>query len=177
MINFEEQVKRNLVGNAFVEVAYLACVLALQEEVLSVATLAALLNRWNIVQGSEPEASNKIRAALAQLGFMAALSSTPDGESGYCLYHLSLRDHLLKTRELADTRAHTRKLLADAAKDPGKDAAARYLYRSGIRPLLDAGRVSEAADRLSDFKYLMERLICLADEGQKAVVDIAADWR
>jgi WD40 repeat protein len=177
MSNFEEQVKRNLVGNAFVEVAYLACVLALQEEVQSVATLAALLKRWNIVQGSEPEASNKISKALTQLGFMSALSSTLNGESGYRVYPLSFRDHLLRTQELADICAHTREQLADAAKDPGNDAAARYLYRSGIRHLINAGRVGEAADLLSDFNYLMDRFICLASEGQKAVVDVAADWR
>jgi WD40 repeat protein len=174
---FETQVKRYLLGDAFVQAAYVACALSLQEEVLSVATLAALLNRWGIVRGSEQEAADKIRKALAQLGFMAAESSTPDGETGYRLYHSSLRDHLLKTHELEDTRENIRTLLADAARNPGADAAAHYLYRSGIRHLIDTGRVSEAADLLSDFNYLMERLICLADEGQKAVLAIIADWR
>jgi hypothetical protein len=53
--------------------------------------------------------------------------------------------------------------------------ATTYLYRNGVRHLLEMGRRADALALLTDFGYLMDRMRHLGDP--QAAESVLADWR
>ena len=65
--------------------------------------------------------------------------------------------------------------LVEAAQNPTGDAAEKYLYRCGVRHLLDAGRRNDALRILRDFDYVMARLQRLGG-GADSAAGYYRDW-
>jgi len=151
-----------------------AATLALAEEPLSVSTVAALIQRQGFVlENREATVEN----ALASLGGMVLADRTPTHDVRYRLYHESLRTYLHENDRFSGTLATMQRVLVEGAHDPATDAASKYLFRNGVRHLIDASTLSSACALLSDFDYLMQRLKALKESGPESVEGIDEDWR
>ncbi|MCI0148162.1 NACHT domain-containing protein [Paraburkholderia sediminicola] len=174
---YEDLVRRCAVGDDHVLATFVLCCLAQAHEALSEDMLAGLLGRLLSLDRDPDVRRNKVHRSVVRLGGMVTRGFTPEGASGYRIYHESLRDHLRHTVDLAGTRRDVlERMLCSGALSSGKAAEARYLYRAGVRHLLEAGQVAAAAALVSDFDVLMARLRCLGNQGPGAVLDLARDW-
>jgi hypothetical protein len=74
------------------------------------------------------------------------------------IYHESLREHLQHAPDLAITRRDTiDNILCKGAQDPGQGPAAHYLYRNGVRHLVEAYRWEDAAAVIVDPHKINQR--------------------
>jgi hypothetical protein len=174
---YEELVQRCAVGDDHVLATYALCLLALAYETLSEAAIADLLGRRLTLDGDVDAQRAKIRIALGRLGGMLTRGFTPEGDVGFRIYHGSLREHLQRTPNLAITRRDVAvSIFGPGAVERGSGASARYLYRSGVRHLLENGEQLVAARLLSSFVYLSDRIRATRHEHPGNLEDIASDW-
>jgi len=174
----DELLRRAVVGDLQAVATPTLVLLALAHEPLSVNELAALLARCGklgtapTMQGS-PEAL--VERVLQVLGAMVRRAPKPDGEDGYTLFHHSLRTHIIGSRDVEHTVTTLRASLAETALRPAGDGAEVYLYRCGVRHMLDADRTTDALNLVTDFERLMARFQRLDDTGS-AADGWYADW-
>jgi WD40 repeat protein len=174
----DELLRRAAVGDLHAVTTPTLVLLALAYEPLSVDEIAALLVRCGklgtttTTQGS-PAAL--VERALQLLGGMVRRAPDPDGDDGYTLFHHSLRTHIVDSRDVEHTVTTLRTSLAVTALRPAGDDAEVYLYRWGVRHLLDADRVEDALGLVTDFDVLMARFQRLEQSG-RAVDGWYADW-
>ena len=102
------------------------------------------------------EAGDKlVTKGLAAIASMLRRAPDPEGEDGYMLHHLSLREHILTTETMSYPVEQSRKAFAKAAMSPDAEASiSNYLYRTGIDHLLSNNQVDDARERLLDLEYL-----------------------
>ena len=102
------------------------------------------------------EAGDKLVAkGLAAIASMLRRAPDPEGEDGFMLHHLSLREHILTTETMSHHVEKSRKAFAKAAMSPDDEASiSNYLYRTGIDHLLSNNQVDDAREKLLDIDYL-----------------------
>jgi WD40 repeat protein len=168
----DELLRRASVGDLQAVTTPLLVLLALANEPLNSAELAALLKRRGVLETADIELVGHV---LADLASMLRRAPDPDGEEGYTLFHHSLREHVIANPELRQTVGATRKSLAEASIHPQGDAAEVYLFRNGVQHLLSADRRSEALLLQTHFELLMCRFQRLEFTG-RVVGEWYADW-
>jgi hypothetical protein len=171
----ENLLRRLSVGSLQQVLTPLAATLAVAQEPLAAPALAALLRRRGKLVPEGAAGLQGVEHGLAAIATLLKRAPTPEGEDGYALYHLSLRQHMATSAQSRDAVATAREVLADLAVDVPPDPAAPYLYRQGIGHLLELRRAPEALALLTRFAYLMDRLRALPDPD--GVIGISADWR
>ena len=119
------------------------------------------------------EAGDKLVAkGLAAIASMLRRAPDPEGEDGYMLHHLSLREHILSTETMSYPVEQARKAFAKAAMSPDEEAAvSNYLYRTGVDHLLSNNQVDDARAKLLDLDYL-GKMFSLDKQG----LDILQYW-
>jgi len=102
------------------------------------------------------EAGDKLVVkGLAAIASMLRRAPDPEGEDGYMLHHLSLREHILTTETMSYPVEQSRKAFAKVAMSPDAEASiSNYLYRTGIDHLLTNNQVDDAREKLLDLDYL-----------------------
>tara|TARA_B100000963_G_scaffold102030_1_gene88275 strand:+ start:1650 stop:5513 length:3864 start_codon:yes stop_codon:yes gene_type:complete len=119
------------------------------------------------------EAGDKlVTKGLAAIASMLRRAPDPEGEDGYMLHHLSLREHILTTETMSYPVEQARKAFAKAAMSPDEEASiSNYLYRTGIDHLLSNNQVDDARSKLLDLDYL-DKMFELDKQG----LDILQYW-
>ena len=169
----DELLRRAAVGDLQAVATPTLVLLALAHEPLTVLEIATLLRLRGLLDTVDVAL---VERAIAALAAMVRRAPDPDGEEGYALFHHSLRTHMLGAPELRQTVAVTRSALADLASTPERaEEVAVYLYRCGVRHLLEADRGADALTLMTDFARTMSRLQRLAGTG-RAVGEWYADW-
>ncbi len=149
----------------------LVATLAMANEPLSEQEIITFLRlRDRIPDG---EAGDKlVTKGLAAIASILRRAPDPEGEDGYMLHHLSLREHILTTETMSFPVEQARKAFAKAAMSPDEEASiSNYLYRTGIDHLIDAGKLKTAGEFLIDFDRL-ETMFALG----KTTSDINGYW-
>ena len=102
------------------------------------------------------EAGDKlVTKGLAAIASMLRRAPDPEGEDGYMLHHLSLREHILTTETMSYPVEQARKAFAKAAMSPDEEASiSNYLYRTGVDHLLSNNQVDDARAKLLDLEHL-----------------------
>ena len=102
------------------------------------------------------EAGDKlVTKGLAAIASMLRRAPDPEGEDGYMLHHLSLREHILTTETMSYPVEQARKAFAKAAMSPDEEASiSNYLYRTGVDHLLSNNQVDDARAKLLDLDHL-----------------------
>jgi tetratricopeptide (TPR) repeat protein len=102
------------------------------------------------------EAGDKLVVkGLAAIASMLRRAPDPEGEDGYMLHHLSLREHILTTETMSYPVEQARKAFAKAAMSPDDEKSiSNYLYRTGVDHLLSNNQVDDAREKLLDLEYL-----------------------
>ena len=102
------------------------------------------------------EAGDKLVAkGLAAIASMLRRAPDPEGEDGFMLNHLSLREHILTTETMSHHVEKSRKAFAKAAMSPDEEESiSNYLYRTGVDHLLSNNQVDDARSKLLDLDYL-----------------------
>lgn len=132
----------------------LVATLAMANEPLAEQEIITFLRlREEIPDG---EAGNKlVTKGLAAIASMLRRAPDPEGEDGFMLHHLSLREHILTTETMSHHVEKSRKAFAKAAMSPDDEASiSNYLYRTGIDHLLSNDQVDDAREKLLDIDYL-----------------------
>ena len=132
----------------------LVATLAMANEPLAEQEIITFLRlRDRIADG---EVGDKLVAkGLAAIASMLRRAPDPEGEDGYMLHHLSLREHILTTETMSYPVEQARKAFARAAMSPDDEASiSNYLYRTGIDHLLRNNQVDDAREKLLDLDYL-----------------------
>ncbi|WP_443644490.1 tetratricopeptide repeat protein [Candidatus Levibacter sp. Uisw_134_01] len=132
----------------------LVATLAMANEPLAEQEIIAFLRlREEIPDG---EAGDKLVAkGLAAIASMLRRAPDPEGEDGFMLHHLSLREHILTTDTMSHHVEKSRKAFAKAAMSPDdEETISNYLYRTGIDHLLSNDQVDDARAKLLDIDYL-----------------------
>ncbi|MFO1419568.1 MAG: NACHT domain-containing protein [Candidatus Competibacteraceae bacterium] len=172
---YEELLRRLSVGDLHQVLTPLAATLAVALEPLDTEALAALLYRRGKLVPEGEAGLRLVERGLSAIASMLKRAPTPDGQDGYTLYHLSLRQHMTTSEHSRAAVATAREVLGDLALDVAPDTAAPYLYRCGIIHLLETRRAEKALGLLTWFEYVMDRLRTLTDpEGVKG---LGEDWR
>ena len=119
------------------------------------------------------EAGDKlVGKGLAAIASMLRRAPDPEGEDGYMLHHLSLREHILTTETMSYPVEQARKAFAKAAMIPDEEVAiSNYLYRTGVDHLLSNNQVDDARAKLLDLDYL-GKMFSLDKQG----LDILQYW-
>lgn len=132
----------------------IVALLALAHEPLDEGELYTFLAHRELLTADESGQSLLARG-LAALASMLKTASDPDGDTGFVLFHNSLRDHVRDSPAMANPVRLTRKALADLADaETPPDRLKKYLLRCGVRHLLDAGRNAEAERLLVNVNHL-----------------------
>ena len=102
------------------------------------------------------EAGDKlVTKGLAAIASMLRRAPDPEGEDGYMLHHLSLREHILTTETMSYPVEQARKAFAKAAMSPDEEASiSNYLYRTGVDHLLSNNQVDDARAKLLDLEHI-----------------------
>ena len=96
-----------------------------------------------------------VTKGLAAIASMLRRAPDPEGEDGYMLHHLSLREHILTTETMSYPVEQARKAFAKAAMSPDEEASiSNYLYRTGVDHLLSNNQVDDARAKLLDLDHL-----------------------
>ncbi|MDC0457431.1 tetratricopeptide repeat protein [Alphaproteobacteria bacterium] len=132
----------------------LVATLAMANEPLAEQEIITFLRlREEIPDG---EAGDKLVAkGLAAIASMLRRAPDPEGEDGFMLHHLSLREHILTTDTMSHHVEKSRKAFAKSAMSPDAEASiSNYLYRTGVDHLLTNNQVDDAREKLLDIDYL-----------------------
>ena len=132
----------------------LVATLAVANEPLAKQEIITFLRlRDRIADG---EAGDKLVVkGLAAIASMLRRAPDPEGEDGYMLHHLSLREHILSTELMSYPVEQARNAFAKAAMCPDDEASiSNYLYRTGIDHLLSNNQVDDARTKLLNLDYL-----------------------
>ena len=124
------------------------------------------------------EAGDKlVTKGLAAIASMLRRAPDPEGEDGYMLHHLSLREHILTTETMSYPVEQARKAFAKAAMSPDEEASiSNYLYRTGVDHLLSNNQVDDARAKLLDLDHL-GKMFKLGKQNLGYTSILVKDWR
>lgn len=167
----EDLLRRLAVGDLQAVVTPLVATLACAHEPLSVLEIESVLVYRKLL--TPDGATTLVEEGLAATASMLSSAPDPEGETGFTLFHQSLRDHMRTSEQMRQSM--TTGIAAMAELSLGSDAPEslrNYLLRCGVRHLLEAGRHDEAQDLMLDPDHL-GRMANLGIEAES----VAALWR
>ena len=170
--NYHEQLLDGLaIGDLKFVLTPLAATLAVAFEPLALHEIQTILAHRNIVPNND--AGRKlVEDGLSAIAPMLRTAPDPEGEEGFALFHLSLRDHILQSESMSNSVEMAREAFVGLVDSPDQyPSITNYLYRSGIDHLIDAGNPKKAALKLLRFSWL-ENLFTLG----KSPSDINGYW-
>jgi len=152
----EDLLRRLGVGDLQGLLTPLVACLAVAYEPLTLDEIDAVL-RHGKVPVADSDAHSLVKRGLAAITAMVTSAPNSDGENGFALFHQSLRDHMLQSKEIAGFIAQTKENFAElAAASTDTQPLKNYLLRCGIRHLLDVGQNAAAEKLLLDVNHLAE---------------------
>jgi len=170
--NYHEQLLDGLaIGDLKFILTPLAATLAVAFEPLALHEIQTILAHRHIVPNND--AGRKlVEDGLSAIAPMLRTAPDPEGEDGFALFHLSLRDHILQSESMSNSVEMAREAFVGLVDSPDQyPSITNYLYRSGIDHLIDAGNPKKAALKLLQFSWL-ENLFTLG----KSPADINGYW-
>jgi WD40 repeat protein len=168
----EELLQRQSIGDLQSVATPSLVILAMAHEPLTNLELTMFLKRLNRIGTENLELTDRV---LQVLSSMLKSAPDPDGETGYTLYHHSLRDHILNSLNIAETVTSIRKSFSLTTLRPSGDALDVYLYRRGVSHLLENNSGDDAIEWMTDFELTMARFQALDLTG-RAADSWYADW-
>lgn len=173
---YEELLRRYDIDDLHQVLTPLAATLAIAREPLDEAALHALLTFRTLVEPGEGGRA-LTRRAIETIGPVLRRALTNEGLVGYMPYHTSFRSHIAETSDRTRQAVLTaRRALADAAirgwNDVNLKAVCPYLFRAGIRHMMDVGEATAAEATLANIDYLIARVDALNSE---AIFGLRAD--
>jgi WD40 repeat protein len=175
----EKLLKRLSIGDLQAIVTPLVATLATAYEPLTARELTAILNERKLLT-ADLAGESSLDSCLAAIAGMLATAPDPDGETGFILFHQSLRDHILNSSQMTQSVATARAAFAEIAGQPIESHAKylkNYICRSGVRHLLDEGKWEAAKHLLIDFKYLQRRTAIESPARVPVIVEEFRDLR
>jgi len=150
----EELLRRLAVGDLQAVVTPLAATLACAYEPLALHELEALFAWRKLVRAGDGR--ELLERGLAAIASMITTAPDPEGETGYTLFHQSLRDHILGSAQISQSVSMAREVFADVAVagDGIPNCLQHYSIRCGVRHLLVVDRKEEAERLLLDLEHL-----------------------
>ena len=170
--NYHEQLLDGLaIGDLKFILTPLAATLAVAFEPLALHEIQTILTHRNIVPNND--AGRKlVEDGLSAIAPMLRTAPDPEGEDGFTLFHLSLRDHILQSESMSNSVTMARKVFVELVHSPDQyPSLTNYLIRSAVDHLIDAKEFKKAARALLSFKWL-ENLFTLG----KSPTDINGYW-
>jgi len=132
-----------------------AC-LAVAYEPLTLGAIDAIL-RHGKVPITDSDERSLVKRGLAAIAAMVTSAPDSEGNNGFTLFHRSLRDHILQSKEMAGFIEQTKKNFAELAVAPTVTEPLRhYFLRCGLLHLLDDGQNAAAEKLLLDINHLSE---------------------
>jgi tetratricopeptide (TPR) repeat protein len=170
--NYHEQLLDGLaIGDLKFILTPLAATLAVAFEPLALHEIQTILAHRNIVPNTDT-GRKLVEDGLSAIAPMLRTAPDPEGEDGFALFHLSLRDHILQSESMSNSVEMAREAFVGLVDSPDQyPSITNYLYRSGIDHLIDAGNPKKAALKLLQFSWL-ENLFTLG----KSPADINGYW-
>ncbi len=134
----------------------LAACLAVAYQPLTIRQIEAIL-RHGKVPVADSDGHSLVKRGLAAIAAMVIAAPGSNGSYEFTLFHRSLRDHILQSREIAGFVEQTKKNFAELAAAPITTEPLRhYLLRCGVQHLLDNGQNAAAEKLLLDVNHLSE---------------------
>ena len=132
-----------------------AC-LAVAYEPLTLGEIDAVL-RHGKVPVTASDGRSLVERGIAAIASMVTSAPNSDGDNGVTLFHQSLRNHILQSKEIAGFIELTKQNFAELAAAPTVAEPLRnYLLRCGVRHLLDDGQNAAAEKLLLDVNHLAD---------------------
>jgi tetratricopeptide (TPR) repeat protein len=152
----EELLRRLGVGDLQAVITPLAATLACAYEPLALQELEALFVWRKLVRAGDGR--ELIQRGLAAIASMITTAPDPEGETGYTLFHQSLRDHILGSAQMAHGVATAKDAFADiaVAGDKIPKCLQTYSVRCGVDHLLVVGRKADAERLLLDLAFFAQ---------------------
>lgn len=155
----------------------LVATLAVAYEPLDERALHALLSFRTFV-ADDAEGLRLLRQALEIAATVLRRAPTPEAGTGFMPYHESFREHVaIHSNRMRQAITTARYSLAEAAAKqwtkPELAPLRPYLFRSGIRHLVESGRGGAALALLTSCDYLVARI---EESGENSVIALRADF-
>lgn len=152
----EKLLRRHGVGDLQGILTPLVACLAVAYEPLTLEEIDAVL-RHGKVPVTDSGGRSLVKRGLMAITELVTSSANSDGNNGFTLFHRSLRDHILRSKEIAGFIEQTKENFAGlAAASTVTEALRRYLLRYGVRHLLDDEQNAAAEKLLLNINHLAE---------------------
>ena len=146
------------IGDLKAVLTHLAATLAVALEPLADGEIVVFLTLRKLIPDDDT-GRQLVAKGLAAMAPMLRRAPDPEGEEGFTLFHLSLREHILTTPTMAANVSTAKQAFAEAALEPEKEpSVTQYLYRTGVDHLIDAGMMEQAKQKLLEFDHLGKML-------------------
>ena len=132
----------------------LVALLAVTFEPLSLNEIESILKFRKIISDDE-KGKKLVENGLSVIASMLRRAPDPEGEEGYTLFHYSLREHILKSHDMANSVQTAKEALCELAMKPDEyEELTNYLYRTGIDHFIDLRKFKIAGRALLNFYWL-----------------------
>lgn len=146
------------IGDLKAVLTHIAATLAVSLEPLADAEIVTFLTLRKLIPDDD-RGRELVAKGLAVMAPMLRRAPDPEGQEGFTLFHLSLREHILSTPTMAANVFTAKQAFAAAALEPEKEpSVTQYLYRTGVDHLIDAGMMKQAKHQLLDLNYLVKMI-------------------
>ena len=153
---YHEQLLEGLgIGDLKFILTPLASLLAVAFEPLSLEEIQIIFIYRKIISNDE-KGKILIENGLSAIAPMLRRAPDPEGEEGYTLFHYSLREHILKSQDMANSVQTAKEAFCELAMKPDdQEELTNYLYRTGIDHFIDVKDFKAAGKSLLDFYWLL----------------------
>ncbi len=132
----------------------LAALLAVAFEPLSINEIKSIFVYKKFIS-NDHNGEKLIENGLSAIAPMLIRAPDPEGEEGYTLFHFSLREHILKSKEMLTNVQNVKETFCELAWKPDDhEELKNYLYRAGIDHFIDTGKFQLAGKKLLDIYWL-----------------------
>ena len=153
---YHEQLLEGLgIGDLKFILTPLASLLAVAFEPLSLEEIQIIFIYRKIISNDE-KGKILIENGLSAIAPMLRRAPDPEGEEGYTLFHYSLREHILKSQDMANSVQTAKEAFCELAMKPDdQEELTNYLYRTGIDHFIDLRKFKIAGKALLNFYWLL----------------------
>lgn len=132
----------------------LAALLAVAFEPLSINEIKSIFIYKKFIS-NDHNGEKLIENGLSAIAPMLRRAPDPEGEEGYTLFHFSLREHILKSKEMATNVQNAKDTFCELARKPDDhEELKNYLYRAGIDHFIDTRKFQLAGKKLLNLYWL-----------------------
>ena len=132
----------------------LAALLAVAFEPLSISEIKSIFVYKKFISNDD-NGEKLIENGLSAIAPMLRRAPDPEGEEGYTLFHFSLREHILKSKEMVTNVQNAKDTFCELARKPDDhEELKNYLYRAGIDHFIDSRKFQLAGKKLLNLYWL-----------------------